>query len=218
MSVEFRGTFTGEHLLRVTNLARRATGADPVQAGAGCFGLAAIATIALGVFQMTRGNWEGGWGWLGVAAVAAALAWWQWWALRRALAKNPKDEMHGTIDDDGFRLVTPVSDARNAWAVATSFLATRDYLLIFIGDTAIGLPRSFFATETEFNAAVSITGAHVKPETRARRRRVWSILLWIVIIVAIVLLWKLFKESERPRQAGNFGRPSRFSRVLSHYV
>ena len=40
-----------------------------------------------------------------------------------------------------------------------------------------------------------------------------------VVIVFVILLWKLFKESQPPPpKQGNFVRPAGLSRVLSHHV
>ena len=155
MNIPFSGTYSAETLMRFDRAARKAAGSFNYSS-AGCFGLAAIILLILGIVQWTKGNQSGAVQWLLLFLVAVVLAPMQWWSARRAFARHPNVNkmISGELRDDGLHIRTATSDSSIAWEGFTRSFSNENYLILIVnGTTMYGLSAEFFQTPQEFAAA-----------------------------------------------------------------
>jgi hypothetical protein len=197
---DFSGRYTRDELLRCDAVVRKAFGLPGTYDNVGCFGLIALVTIPLTVMALMRGDESASLQWFLVAGTCAAVALWQLRAMKRSTSKHPffEQTVSGSIDEQGFRMQAPGSDSTRSWSTFASTYATKDYLLLVGGTNELfGLSRSFFASETEFQAACALAQQNVKgvPPGRTSYKRAMKLATWIVVIIFILLLWNLFRTA-----------------------
>ena len=187
-------------MLRVDRVVRTAFGLQGLYTNAGCFTVGAIIGVPLAVAAIMRGDESASVQWFCLGGAFLVIAAWQWWSIRQSFEKNPliNQEIRGAVNDDGLQMTTPDSETKIAWSGFGSMLATRDCLLLIRGNNeAFGVPLNFFASETDFSRACSLARTRIpgKPPARSLARRVWNLLVWIVVIVVVFLLWSLFQTT-----------------------
>jgi hypothetical protein len=203
MAIKYQGTYDRDELLRLDGALRKAFGLSGLPANLGCFGLAAVVGLALAAAAIYRGDESAALQWFLIGGTGAVFAVRQFWSLRRLVTKNPRfgQTVSGTFRDDGFDVTTPTSETRIAWAGLSFAHFSPDHLLLVGRSNEIfGFSATFFASAPEFAAACALARDHVTGTSpgRSPRKLVASIITWIVVIIAIILLWSLFKQTQAP--------------------
>lgn len=199
MPIRYEGTFTSEDLLWVDRAIRKALGQSSPYANVGCFVVGALIGLPLAVAALFRGDESAAVQWFVLGGAAAAVAVWHFLALRRSTARNPSigQSISGHFDEQGFEIHTLTSESRIAWADLSFTQATDDVLLLGgRGQELFAFSRGFFASPEDFASAVALARRQA-PATlpvRPRGRRLLTLFVWVVIFVAIIVLWALYRE------------------------
>lgn len=109
------------------------------------------------------------------------------WTTHR-LARDP---FEGSLDEEAFRITSPHGRAEIPWESLHQWKADRKLLLVYQSSQLFHIlaPR-FFATPEDWRAALALVAEKVPSSQRAARRRLlWTFLLWFAIFFTVLLLW-----------------------------
>lgn len=110
----------------------------------------------------------------------------------KKMRESLKTEIAGTATDEGLMLTTRGTESKLSWSAFANAVKARDLLLLrFDPYRYYGFPRSFFASDADWDAFSTMVGNKI--QTRPRKSLpgfVKSILTWVVAILLTVILFK----------------------------
>ncbi len=116
----------------------------------------------------------------------------QEWSIRRNWRTNKliQDRLEGVLDDQGLAVETERGSVRLPWDQLHQWQASPSHLLIYQStDSFHILPRDFFSSEEDWNAARELAASKLSSRRRWKRRlHLWTVLVWIVVLVVLVVL------------------------------
>ena len=134
-----------------------------------------------------------GWTLLGLGALTLGLMVFVEVQLRKSWRtyKLGPEPFRGTLSDEGFELVTDRGSFCTSWDCFYQWEATASELLIYHSNTMFHiLARSFFAGDEDWTAARELVAAKLPSKRRVEMRgKVWLLIAWIVVFIAVILLW-----------------------------
>lgn len=115
---------------------------------------------------------------------------------RRQLAANKtlQGAVRGVARESGIEIVGDYTTANYPWSVLYRHELAGDVMLLYLSPTiAHILPRSFFGSDADWEAFRALVTANVPAKVRPTgMSTVKTAVLWMVIVVAVFLLWSLF--------------------------
>lgn len=99
----------------------------------------------------------------------------------------------GTADADGVEFVSEYGTSKTPWSVYHQARVTPKTVFLYKSTAlALFLPREFFASDDDWNRFIETVRANVKAPPLAQRRNVLVLLLWVIIFMAVVVVWNSF--------------------------
>jgi hypothetical protein len=117
--------------------------------------------------------------------------------VRRAFATDRflSEPITGEADEQGVRMEQAHGKTDLPWAMMHKVMMTPKLVTIYQSAQIIRiLPREFFADEESWQAFRRLAAA-VPLSAKASRRPVYLFLLWIAIIIAVFILWEIFRRT-----------------------
>src|SRR5205085_8951380 len=106
-----------------------------------------------------------------------------------------RSPLRGTADENGLALVSEYADTKTPWSIYTQATASPRMVLLYQSTSqALFIPRGFFASEDDWNRFVALVQENVKAPPLARWRNIVTLLVWMAIFFAVVLIWTSIKN------------------------
>lgn len=133
---------------------------------------------------------------VGFAAVFLLVIGFQEWSIRRAWKthKLAHDRIRGVLDETSLSVEGEVGSARIPWDRLHQWQASSKVLLIYQSNNALHiLPRELFGSDEDWAAVRELASRKLPSRRKARRKLLlWTFLIWLVIFVAVLLLWSAY--------------------------